>query len=239
MLEDCKASVQARQKFGYNAREAVLFVLVALHGIYFLRRQCNRFIKRKDVGSLAELIETALTCRHRGSLSARITSTCIISSHALLSGCPPAGQPQPKAALAAGGQMRLTALDFALEHPRARYLATEAEEISFVCNELGDDHLLSRREVSHLLRGSILSSINSNSVSRLGVDRGITSFQRYAFLMRSGKAYFATPLDRIAVRTNPSAQLLDELDTNGWLSRFRRVGRRQTLRWAFSHWWPD
>lgn len=64
------------------------------------------------------------------------------------------------------------------------------------------------------------------AVSRLGVDRGITGFQRYAFLMRSGKAYFATPLNRVAATRNRSADLIDELDHSRWLDRFRRLARR-------------
>lgn len=67
----------------------------------------------------------------------------------------------------------------------------------------------------------------ARAVSRLGVDRGLTAFQRYAFLMRSGKAYFATPLNRISVRRNPDADLIDELDTHRWLSRFRSHARRE------------
>lgn len=65
------------------------------------------------------------------------------------------------------------------------------------------------------------------AVSRLGVQRGITSFQRYGFLMRSGKAYLATPLDRIVVQRNPSADLVNELDKNRWLSAFRQLARGQ------------
>lgn len=63
------------------------------------------------------------------------------------------------------------------------------------------------------------------AVSKLGVDRGIGAFQRYAFMMRSGKAYFATPLNRVEVRRNPAADLIDELDQHYWLSRFRALGR--------------
>ncbi|WP_440998190.1 type I-G CRISPR-associated protein Cas8g1/Csx17 [Arhodomonas sp. SL1] len=67
----------------------------------------------------------------------------------------------------------------------------------------------------------------ARAVSRLGVERGITAFQRYAFLMRSGKAYFATPLNRIAVERNPTADLIDDLDAGNWLSRFRRHARAE------------
>jgi CRISPR-associated protein Csx17 len=63
------------------------------------------------------------------------------------------------------------------------------------------------------------------AISKLGVDRGIVAFQRYAFMMRAGKAYFATPLNRIKVTRNPAADLIDELDRRYWLSRFRAFGR--------------
>lgn len=65
------------------------------------------------------------------------------------------------------------------------------------------------------------------AVANLGVERGIDAFQRYAFMMRSGKAYLATPLNRIPVRRNPRAELIDQLDRNDWLSRFRRAARNK------------
>jgi CRISPR-associated protein Csx17 len=63
------------------------------------------------------------------------------------------------------------------------------------------------------------------AVSKLGAERGIRSFERYGFLMRSGRSYFATPLGRIQVRRYPSADLIDELDREQWLGRFRRWAR--------------
>lgn len=54
----------------------------------------------------------------------------------------------------------------------------------------------------------------------LGVDRGITAFQRYGFQVRNGLAYFATPLDRIVVRHNAKVDLLAEIDP--WLLRLRQ-----------------
>ena len=65
----------------------------------------------------------------------------------------------------------------------------------------------------------------ARAAATLGVDRGISEFQRYAFLMRSGKAYFATPLNRVAVNRNPAGDIIAELDAGGWLGRFRRLGR--------------
>ena len=64
------------------------------------------------------------------------------------------------------------------------------------------------------------------AVSRLGIDRGISQFQRYAFLMRSGKAYLATPLNRIEVQRNPAMDLVSEIESRDqWLNRFRRLAR--------------
>jgi CRISPR-associated protein Csx17 len=63
------------------------------------------------------------------------------------------------------------------------------------------------------------------AVARLGATRGIESFQRYGFLMRSGRAFLATPLGRVKVRRNPQADLIDELDQEQWLTRFRRFAR--------------
>jgi len=58
------------------------------------------------------------------------------------------------------------------------------------------------------------------AVSSLGVDRGISAFQRFGFHRRNGLAYFAIPLGRLAVRTSPDVDLLAPLDR--WLQLARR-----------------
>lgn len=63
------------------------------------------------------------------------------------------------------------------------------------------------------------------AIHRLGGYRGIESFQRYGLLMRSGKAYLATPLERVEVTANPQTQWLDDLDQQDWMSRFRRFAQ--------------
>lgn len=65
----------------------------------------------------------------------------------------------------------------------------------------------------------------ARAVARLGVDRGISAFQRYAFVMRSGKAFLANPLSRVAVRRNQQADLIDELEHREWLGRVQRYAR--------------
>ena len=65
----------------------------------------------------------------------------------------------------------------------------------------------------------------ARAVATLGVDRGISAFQRYGFQVRNGLAYFATPLERVVVRHNQLAsQLLAPIDR--WLDRFRQATRR-------------
>jgi CRISPR-associated protein Csx17 len=59
----------------------------------------------------------------------------------------------------------------------------------------------------------------ARAVASLGVDRGIDEFQRYSFLKRNGKSYYATPLQRLRVhRDTVSSDLLAACD--GWLQRF-------------------
>jgi CRISPR-associated protein Csx17 len=63
------------------------------------------------------------------------------------------------------------------------------------------------------------------AIHRLGGYRGIVSFQRYGLLMRSGKAYLATPLSRVEVAATPQARWLDDLDQYDWLTRFRHFAQ--------------
>jgi CRISPR-associated protein Csx17 len=60
----------------------------------------------------------------------------------------------------------------------------------------------------------------ARAVVTLGVDRGLSAFQRYGFQVRNGLAYFATPLDRVAVRRNAHVDLLADVDW--WLDQVRR-----------------
>lgn len=65
----------------------------------------------------------------------------------------------------------------------------------------------------------------ARAVSSLGVSRGFSEFERYGFLMRAGKAYFATPAGRRAANPSIAARLVADLDEGGWLDHARRAGR--------------
>lgn len=65
----------------------------------------------------------------------------------------------------------------------------------------------------------------ARAIAGLGVERGISEFVRFGLLMRSGRAYLATPLGRFRVRANPRADVL--FDVDGWLGRLRSLVRGQ------------
>jgi CRISPR-associated protein Csx17 len=52
----------------------------------------------------------------------------------------------------------------------------------------------------------------SRAVGVLGVDRGISAFERYAFITRRGKSKVALPAGNIPVRYRPSLEIFNEID---------------------------
>lgn len=61
----------------------------------------------------------------------------------------------------------------------------------------------------------------ARAIVGLGVDRGLSAFQRYGFQIRNGLNYFATPLGRFVVRRNARADLICEVDA--WLDTLRNI----------------
>lgn len=68
----------------------------------------------------------------------------------------------------------------------------------------------------------------ARAVRRLGVDRGITAFQRFGYMKRNGQAYLAASLGRWDVPRRPSGQvgLIDDIDA--WFGGFERLARGKT-----------
>ena len=64
----------------------------------------------------------------------------------------------------------------------------------------------------------------ARAATSLGTSRGIVGFERYAFVMRAGKAYLATPVGRrhVTATESTSTRLIADLDAGGWLGRLRR-----------------
>ena len=67
----------------------------------------------------------------------------------------------------------------------------------------------------------------ARAASTLGVSRGISAFQRYGFAMRQGNMYLAAPLGtrRVTAHVPEMAELINDLDTGGWLQQVRRVAQ--------------
>ena len=65
----------------------------------------------------------------------------------------------------------------------------------------------------------------ARAVARLGVARGIVSFQRFGYLERNGQSNLAVPLGRWQVCPQPQQDLLNDLDT--WLSPLQRACREK------------
>lgn len=85
------------------------------------------------------------------------------------------------------------------------------------------------REVAHLLgegradwrRQQARTGLDlARAAASLGVDRGIDSFVRHAFVERHGRATLAVPAGRIAVRERPEVPVVGGLD--GWMAAARR-----------------
>lgn len=65
----------------------------------------------------------------------------------------------------------------------------------------------------------------ARSVAALGIDRGLTAFERYGFHVRNGLSYLATPLGRFRVPegTAPgNARLLEHGPLDQWIEQLRR-----------------
>jgi len=58
------------------------------------------------------------------------------------------------------------------------------------------------------------------AVATMGVDRGISDFERYSFIERNGRSHFATPLGRYNVRNDPDVDILEGL--HRWLKSIPR-----------------
>ena len=62
----------------------------------------------------------------------------------------------------------------------------------------------------------------ARAITSLGVSRGLSEFERYAFLKRAGDAYRATPLGRFKALPGPRTDLIADLEVGGWLDNARR-----------------
>jgi len=67
----------------------------------------------------------------------------------------------------------------------------------------------------------------ARAASRLGVARGITSFQRFGYIERNGQSNLAVPLGQFAVQDQPSQAVACIDDIVPWLQRLKRQAREK------------
>jgi CRISPR-associated protein Csx17 len=65
----------------------------------------------------------------------------------------------------------------------------------------------------------------ARAAARLGVARGIGSFERYGYIERNGQSNFAVPLSRVQVSDRAVPELFALDDIEAWMRRLRRVAR--------------
>lgn len=71
----------------------------------------------------------------------------------------------------------------------------------------------------------------ARSVARMGLARGISSFERYSIIQPDGKMpYQATPLGRFHAPDKPRRDLIDDLDVGGWLKNLQRAAKTAPAR---------
>lgn len=68
----------------------------------------------------------------------------------------------------------------------------------------------------------------ARAAASLGTSRGVECFERYGFLMRSGKAYLAVPLGKrkVSSEVTDTSKLINDFDCGGWFEKVRRFARR-------------
>ena len=91
---------------------------------------------------------------------------------------------------------------------------------------LGEVKALFREGRAVVDRATANSALDfAQALGRLGVDRGVDQFERYAFEQRYGNMYIGVPLGRRNVERNPNADLIADLTASGWLARARSAVR--------------
>ena len=68
----------------------------------------------------------------------------------------------------------------------------------------------------------------ARALATLGVNRGLSEFQRYGFFKRAGKNHYAAAIGRRRAEPSAGAELMADLDRGGWLGKVRRFGRDRT-----------
>ena len=144
--------IQALEELGYTERESAFLCLAALHSGYFLRRQYSGFLGHSAGCADDTLVRKLISKEHAREIStSRRTLLYHLCSRPLYGAI---GQPdnrhrreRPPFAIKA----KLMALDFVLQNPGNRFLATEEEKVAHFAGNRGvpKDQLPAKAYRSH------------------------------------------------------------------------------------------
>ena len=132
--------IQSIQGLGYSQREAHFLRLVALHSGYFVRRQflravdCGRGKRAQDF--IDELITRGHACREIFREDRHLFR---LQSKAIYEALGDEDNRNRREHQPSTVRLRLMALDFILEHPLHRYLATHQDKLSYFFEQRGID----------------------------------------------------------------------------------------------------
>jgi hypothetical protein len=129
--------ISAVQRLGYTHRQAAFLCLAALHGGYFLRRQCNTFFGLDTGGTAERLIRKALEKGHlHVHPSANQTLIYHVGNKPFIELIGEGDNRSRRWQQPYSVKIKLMGFDYVLAHPERRYLPTEQEKIDFFCGEL-------------------------------------------------------------------------------------------------------
>ena len=124
--------IAALESIGYTRREAEFLCLAALHGGYFLRRQYCQFLDRAVGGTAAALIGKLSANGHAtAKAGCRNTMVYHLGSRPFYSALGQEDNRNRRERPPVAIRNKLMALDYVLDHPERRFLATEDEKVDY------------------------------------------------------------------------------------------------------------
>ena len=201
--------VEAVRELGYTEPEAEFLCLAALHSGYFLRRQYLQFVDKKYGYRDDALLTKALAKGHiRADRSARRLAVLRLASRPFFAVIGEADNRNRRSRPPLAIKQKLMALDYVLAHRDRRYLATEADKVSFFeARRVARAYLPCKRYRSDLTTAAIEryfvekypiaisgsdTSLPSPVVSFCYVDEGVLSTAGFAsFLGRYSRLFVA------------------------------------------------
>jgi hypothetical protein len=123
---------------GYSEREAAFLRLAGLHSGFFLRRQYCQFTGIRGGRVDTELVEKLLTKDHATAVAGcHKTVIYHLGARPFYAALTAGDNRNRRIRPAVSIKNRLMGLDYVLDHPGPRYLATEQEKISYFTRSLG------------------------------------------------------------------------------------------------------